>query len=128
MNLSLIEIESINSIAGTGLYQALNNMIKHNNVKKYKLIISLSDETNAAALQKNSDIIMQSVNQVVQYQLVDINTQKELTSGSFNYSTTYSLGFTEYANYIHSQNTIDNLTQDAAKEIISRLIIYFAKL
>lgn len=123
--LSAIEIDSINSIAGAEFSYYLSNMIRSKANIKYLLKVQFHNLSLPIIIGKNSDIFRQSINQLVTYQLLDINTHQELTSGKFKHLLFYNLDYTTYAAYVVSKNAIENLTKSAAEELYKRLILYF---
>ena len=124
--LELIEIEPIESIAGTKFYQHLSDILPRSHSAKYLLKVQFGYGSVPLAIQKNSDVLRQTVSQQVTYQLLDKETNKELTHGQFKNTSSYSTTFSPYATYVESEITLENLSQYAAEEVRTRLILYFA--
>lgn len=127
--LNAIEVEQINSIEGAEFLYHLSNILpKDTSLRaKYLLKISLSTTKLPSVIQKNSDVLWEIINQIVQYRLIDINTGKEVTSGRFSHKTSYNINSLVYSSYVESETANQDLTKQAAEEIIARLIVYFEK-
>jgi hypothetical protein len=124
--LSSIQIEPIASVAGSELYHDLSIYFPLKENPKYLLRVTLSYESRAQAIQKNSTIFREIIYQTTNYRLLDINTMQEVTSGSFVLSSSYNTSFSPYGSYTEHQQTNINLAHYTAEQIRQRLILYFS--
>lgn len=124
-SLSQIEIKPISSIAGAELYHSLHSFFRSSKDTKYLLHIKIIASGYPIAIDKSSDMLRESVNQNISYQLIDKTSSKVLTSGQFNNCSSYSTNFSPYANYVEKEKSSEILTKYAAEEIRTRLILYF---
>jgi hypothetical protein len=125
--LGAIDIEPITSIAGAECYYYLASILPRTTKvpAKYLLKIIFISTFSPGTIQKNSDILREAISQSVSYQLLDISTHKEITSGHFNNITSSDSFSTPYGSEIESQKTLEDFTRHAADEVRERLILYF---
>ncbi len=125
--LSAIEVEPIDTVAGAEFYYTLTNLLpKTHMVKaKYLLKVSFSNTTTMEILSKSSDVSRELLSQIVYYKLIDIGSGKVLTSGKFRHMTSYGITSTAYTSYIEHERTEEDLTREAATELLERIILYF---
>lgn len=126
-NLEAIKIEPITTIEGTEFYHRLTSILPQKTKTKYILKVELAGTTMPATIEKNSNVLREYINQLVKYQLIDIENQKILIKEKFYQSTSYNAIFTPYASSIEKDKTGIDLTYAAAEEIRSRLILYFTR-
>jgi len=124
-NLNSIEIEPINSIEGAEFYHHLSNLLPKSYNTRYILKVQFSTRDSPLVIQKNADILRQTISQLIKYQLFDKMTSKELISGQFRLLSSYNAASSSYITYTESEKTLENLTKLAAEEIRTRLILYF---
>lgn len=124
-NLHSIEIEPIESIEGAEFYQHLVNLFPSRQKADYILKVQFHCLSSPLIIQKNANIIRQTVNQLVKYKLLDKKTNKELTSGQFKLLSSYNSNSASYTTHMESERTYENLTKLGAEEIRTRLILYF---
>ncbi len=125
--LSAIEIESIDSIEAAEFCYYLSNILPRSTVvtTKYLLKVKFTNKNLPFILQKNSDVLRETVSQTIQYSLVDIITNQEVTSGTFRHITSYSTASSPYHSYVDNMKALEDLTKQGADEILGRLILYF---
>lgn len=125
--LNCIEVEEINSIEGSEFLYHLSNILPRNRLidAKYLLKVKFLNSKLPSVIQKNSDVLWEIINQNVQYQLINIETGKKVTTGKFTHTNSYNIGSIVYSNYISSETASDDLTRQAAEEIFARLVIHF---
>jgi hypothetical protein len=124
--LGLIEVEPIESIDGAEFCYHLSQIMPNSHSPKYLLKVQFSGTNVPLAMQKNSEVLRQTINQQIHYKLIDKETNKEITSGQFKNISSYSTTTSPYATYVDSEMASKNLSKQAAEEIRSRLILYFA--
>jgi hypothetical protein len=124
-DLSAIEVESINTIEGAEFYQNLVEILPASQKIKYILKVQFQYVSSPLVIQKNADILRQTVSQLVKYQLLEKETNKQLTSGQFKLLSSYNSHYSAYKTHIESEKTSTNLTKLGAEEIRTRLILYF---
>lgn len=124
--LSLIEPDAIDSIYGAEYYDAIMRLLRPGSETKYKLITKLTYGKAVAVLQPNSDVIRERIVLKTEYILKDKMTDKEITSGHFTRSLSYSSSFAPYPNTVKDDDTHIILARGAAEEIRNRLMLYFA--
>ncbi len=126
-NLESIEVEPIKTIEGAEFYHRLTNILPQKTTTKYILKVELAGATIPATIEKNSNVLREYINQLVKYQLIDIENQKILIKETFCQSTSYNSIFTPYASSVEKDKTGIDLAYAAAEEIRSRLILYFTR-
>lgn len=124
--LGLIEVEPIESIDGAEFCYHLSQIMPNLQLPKYLLKVQFTATNVPLAMQKNSDVLRQAISQQINYQLIDKATNKEITSGQFKNISSYSTTTSPYATYVDSEMVSKNLSKQAAEEIRSRLILFFA--
>jgi hypothetical protein len=126
-NLESIEVESIKTIEGAEFYHRLTIILPQKTKAKYILKAELAGATTPATIEKNSNVLREYINQLVKYQLVDIESQKVLIKEKFYQSTSYNSIFTPYASSVERDETGIDLAYAAAEEIRRRIILYFTR-
>lgn len=126
-NLESIEVEPIKTIEGSEFYHRLTSILPQKTKAKYILKAELAGATTPATIEKNSNVLREYINQLVIYQLVDIENQKILIKEKFYQSTSYNSIFTPYASSVERDETGIDLAYAAAEEIRSRIILYFTR-
>lgn len=128
--LRAIEIQPINSVEGAEFSYHLTNILPPSEGIKaqYTLKVQFVNQKAPSILQKNSDILREAINQVVSYQLIDLQSNKAVASGKFNHLTSYSMDSAAYSSYMIGEGELELLTKQAAEEILKRLILYFTKI
>lgn len=127
--LSSIEIEPIASIEGAEFCYYLSSILPRSTTAttKYLLKVKFTNKRLPLILQKNSDVLREAISQTVQYRLVDIITNREVTTGTFSHITSYSTAALPYHSYIDEEVALKDLTKQGADDILARLILYFKR-
>ncbi len=125
--LNAIDVEPIRSVDGAEFYHRLVSILPQTTKAQYLLRAQFSNISMPATIEKNSNVLRESINQFVKYQLIDIKTNKILISEKFYQTTSYNTIFMPYASDVEREETQIELAHQAAEEIRSRLILYFAK-
>ncbi|MDR0296821.1 MAG: hypothetical protein LBH67_02470 [Rickettsia sp.] len=123
--LSTIEVEPIESIEGAEFCYYLSSILPKSTTTKYLLKVKFTNKNLPFILQKNSDVLREAVSQTIQYSLVDIITNQQVTSGTFRHITSYSTASSPYHSYVDNMKALEDLTKLGADEILGRLILYF---
>ncbi len=125
--LNIIEIEPVQSIHGAQFCYHLSTLLpKSTTIKaKYLLKVSFTSVTFPAIIQKNSDLLRETVVQTVSYKLIDIISNRVLTSGQFKNVTSYDTASLPYRDYMNRETSLEHLVKQAADMLQSRLILYF---
>lgn len=123
--LSSIEITPISSIDGTYFYNHLKSILPPSTAPKYILNTTLSFSKSYNIIQPNSDILRETQNISVNYQLIDKQTLKVVSGGNFIKMNSYSVNFTLYSNTVLRQESIAILAENAAEEVRNRLMMFF---
>lgn len=126
-HLSHIQVEPITSIAGAELYHNLLNLFPLSNNPKYLLRIKFKPSVSLSAIDKSAVVLRESVDEIVEYKLLDKATGKVLDYGTFNNNLSYSKNLSAYTSYVEEEKSLENLTRYAAEEIRIRLMLYFEK-
>jgi len=124
-NLHEIEIESISSIEGTDFYNHMQNLIQNSSGSKYLLKVSLSYSSVPSIIQKNAEILRETESLKTTYRLIEKDSDKVLTSGSFSKISSYSTTFSPYSNSTLKQTTRSDLARVVAEDIRNRLVLFF---
>lgn len=123
--LQSIEVAPISSPEGADFYNHLKNILPVAQNVKYTLETKLSYQKDYSIIQKNSDVLRESVTVRVSYKLLDSNTQKLITSGHFSRLSSFSTNFSPYSNQTSQQETQKSLAIMSAEEIRNRIILFF---
>lgn len=124
-NLSAIAISTENSIEAAELNHYLYTLLPKSGVDKYKLNIYVSSNVAPDIIQKNSNIVSENVNQIISYNLIDINSGLTLVADQFTQSASYNSTYDPYRSSTELEYTKINLAKYGAEEIRKRLILYF---
>lgn len=125
-SLASIEVVPVQNVEGTYFYNHLKNLLPPEKDAKYTLNASLSFSRSYNIIQRNSDILRETQTVTVSWRLSERNSSKILTSGSFTRMNSYSTDQLLYSNAIARQESLNMLAENAAEEIMNRLIIFFA--
>lgn len=125
-----IAIEAVNSIEGAELVYHLSYLLpRQSGTKvKYLLKIEFANKRLPSVIQKNSDTLREMIEQIVNYKLVDVQSDKVVTAGQFNHISTYSIDSAVYSSYTLGELELEQLTKRAAEEILARLILHFKRI
>ncbi|ABV74588.1 hypothetical protein A1C_01350 [Rickettsia akari str. Hartford] len=126
-DLEAIKVEPIRTIEGAEFYHRLTSILPQKAKAKYLLKAELIATTMPATIEKNTNVLMEYINKLVRYKLIDIESQKVLIAEKFYQNTSYNALFTPYATNVEGDETGIDLAYQAAEEIRSRLILYFTR-
>ena len=124
--LSSVEITPIATIEGASFYNYIKSIFPPEKNTRYILNTTLSFTRAYNIIQPNSDIFREVQNITVTYQLIDKQSLKILTKGSFVKMNSYSVNFLLYANTVLRQETTSDLAENAAEEVRNRLLMFFS--
>lgn len=124
-DLSFIEITPISSIEGTYFYNHLKALLPPSKDTKYVLTSTLAFSQSYNIIQANADILRETQNISVSYQLIDKNSLQIVTSGNFTKMNSYSVNFSLYSNTALRQDSTNLLAENAAEEVRNRLMLFF---
>jgi len=127
-SLRLVKIQPINSVEGAEFFNSfLNRSIKHNNEldHRYLLECNLNIDKHYNIIQRNSDILRNTITLTVHYKLIDRNTEAILLNSKFSRFSAYNTASLPYNNYASEKNIINNLASFAAEEMLNRLVHFF---
>lgn len=124
-SLYAIELDQPNSISEAEFYHHLADILPRKLPAKYLLKAQFNYSSTPIALQKNSDILRQTINNITNYQLLDIKTGKEVTAGHFRTISSYNAALSPFAAYVENQAALENMMKQVAEEMRLRLILYF---
>ncbi|MBU6184614.1 MAG: hypothetical protein KGO98_05060 [Rickettsiales bacterium] len=125
--LSFVEINPIRTIEGTNFYNHLKSIFPPAKESLYVLNTALSFNRSYNVIQSNSDILRETQNIKVTYQLIDKKDLKVLTYGTFSKMSSYSTNFSLYSNSVIRQDSMSDLAENAAEEVRNRLLMFFSK-
>lgn len=122
--LQKIELSPINSVEGAEFYNQLRNIFPHSLTSDYRLESHLSFSQAFTILQKNSDVLRETLKVQVTYSLREKATDSVITSGAFSRLSSYNTTFSPYNNAIKKQDILKNMAIASAEEVRSRIILY----
>ncbi len=127
--LSSIELGTAQNLYEAKLYNRLSDLlINVNPHKKYKLYLEKGKyNIEPTIIKKDADVKQISVKYNIDYKLVDMLTNKLLTSGSSSIEGSYQILDSAYDSYICEEQLRYDLADKTAGEIFKSLIIYFNK-
>lgn len=126
--LESIIIEPSPSIQGAEFYHRLVSILPHLREAKYLLKIQFLDIRNIpTTMGKSSDVLRNTINQIIQYQLIETSTNKILVSDKFDQSISYNTILKPYAVSVERDKTEIDLAYQVAEELRNRLILYFTQ-
>ena len=125
--LAFVEITPIRTIEGTAFYNHLKSILPPAKESFYVLNTTLSFSNSYNVIQSNSDILRETQNITVTYQLIDKKDLKVLTQGNFSKMSSYSTNFSLYSNSVIRQDSMVDLAENAAEEVRNRLLMFFSK-
>jgi len=125
--LTFVEITPIRTIEGTNFYNHLKSIFPSAKKSLYVLNTTLSFNRSYNIIQSNSDILRETQNITVVYQLIDKKDLTVLTQGSFSKMSSYSTNFSLYSNSVIRHDSTVNLAENAAEEVRNRLLMFFSK-
>ena len=121
-----IEVAPIDTVEGAHFYEHLKTLFPAEKEPQYILNTSLAFSRSYNIIMPNSDILRETQNIAVSYQLLDKKSLKTLTYGNFKKMSSYSINFSLYSNSILRQESAIILTENAAEEVRNRLLTFFA--
>jgi hypothetical protein len=125
--LTFVEITPMRTIEGTNFYNHLKSIFPSAKKSLYVLNTTLSFSSSYNVIQSNSDILRETQNINVTYQLIDKKDLKVLTYGTFSKMSSYSTNFSLYSNSVIRQDSMSDLAENAAEEVRNRLLMFFSK-
>jgi len=125
--LTFVEITPMRTIEGTNFYNHLKSIFPSAKKSLYVLNTKLSFSNSYNVIQSNSDILRETQNITVTYQLIDKKDLKVLTQGNFSKMSSYSTNFSLYSNSVIRQDSMVDLAENAAEEVRNRLLMFFSK-
>ena len=93
--------------------------------KKYKLETKFEFISSALAIQRDSDVIRDSVILNVKFTLHDLQQDKLIYDNNFRLMSSFNTTYNAFSSHIEEERIKSNLARNAAEEIVNRLIIYF---
>ena len=125
--LSSVEIAPIATVEGASFYNHIKSIFPPEKNTRYILNTTLSFLRSYNILQSNSDILREVQNITVTYQLLDKQSLKILTTGSFVKMDSYNVNSLLYSNTVLRQEAVSGLAEDAAEEVRNRLVMFLVK-
>lgn len=119
-----VYIEPIDSVDGVHYYNHLKNIFPPHKTPKYKLETEISYEKDYSIIQKNSDVLREFVTILVEYKLIEYETEKIITSNKFSRLISFGTNFSPYSNQINQRDTQKMLAIMAAEEVRDRIILF----
>lgn len=123
--LEKINIEPLDTIAGSEYYEAIYDLLRPGRETKYKLLTTLNFSKGISVLLPNSDILHEKITAEVQYHLILNDAGVELTSGNIRKTLSYSTTFAPYTNNVRAEDATLKLARHVAEEVRNRLLFYF---
>lgn len=123
--LQQIYIEPANSIADSGYYEAMQDLLQPGKETKYVLITTLRFDKGISVLLPNSDVLHEKVTVYADYHLTSKDTGNIITSGSVTRALSYSTTFAPYTNYVRSEDSSIKAARSIAEAIRNKLLFYF---
>ena len=97
-------------------------------IEKYNLKISVSYNTASMGIMKDSQITRYRITAILDYTLLDAETQKKLDIGNISLNGSYDSANSDYANYVANRHVSDNLIKELASYLQRRLSLVIADL
>ena len=123
--LSSIEIEEVETIESSDLYDNISKLFGASHDTKYTLKLKLTDTVAPLLITGQANVVKQNITQLCDYSLMDKSTGEVVTKGKIRLVGSYSSTDTPYASYTHEKYTRKSITQTAAEELRMRLMLYF---
>ena len=123
--LSSIEIEEVETIENSDLYDNISKLFGTSNDTQYILKLKLTDTVAPLLITGQANVLKQNVTQICEYSLVDKSTGEILTKGKIRLVGSYDSSGTPYESYTHEKYTKKSITQTASEELRMRLMLYF---
>jgi hypothetical protein len=121
-----INIANLSSTESADFYNYIRNLLpKQKKQEKYRLDIILSYTKAHSVIQSNSDTLRDIQTLKTTYNLIELNTSKLITQGSFTKINSYSTSFSPYSNISLEQESRTNLAQTSAEGVYNRLLLFF---
>lgn len=124
-DLRKIQVEPINSIAGSEYYEAMQDLLQPASETEYILTTTLRFDKGISVLLPNSDVLHEKVTVYADYNLISKDTGNIITSGSVKRALSYSTTFAPYTNYVRSEDSLIKAVRYVAEEIRNKLLFYF---
>ncbi len=109
------------------LFNAMNAQGLPPSSPLYQLNISPASYEQDVAVELNTNVSRRNYVLMVQFVLVDLQTNKPLFSGNSRSSSSYNRFESEYANLSASQGAMKRASQAVADDIKTQLAVYFTR-
>jgi LPS-assembly lipoprotein len=127
-SLQSIKITPINGRLGQLLTNALIEDIYKTaeiyNVK-YELSLTVDEETSRHGYNQDRSTTRESYSQTVNFKLINIENQKELTTGVAVARTSYDVAQSDFSNFKAKQDALERMVNETSQSITRKLSVYF---
>lgn len=83
----------------------------------YELNLKVNHELTEQGILKNDQTTRYRVKLTLNFQLIDIETKKEVESGSLNLYSSYDVAYSEFMNYISERTVSDNILRELSEDL-----------
>ena len=92
---------------------------------KYELFLDVSEEVNVYGFNQDRSTTRESYAQTINYRLVDIDTQEEVTSGVAIARTSYDVVQSDFSNFSAKQDAVERMVDEISQNITRKLAVFF---
>lgn len=127
--LAFIELDEPKNLSESELFEHIDNLIRKqdNNEKKYLLKITITNNSFPVSISKNSDILRNGINFIVNYKLIDKKTQTVISQKNTRLVSSYDTIEGAFMSYVANEKINNNLLKLAAEQIVNDIAIKFYK-
>ena len=123
--LSLVKLEEIKSPLGAEFCYHMERFLRTSPDYKYLLKVKFDSRLTPILIQKNADVLRQSINHKIEYELSDAKTSQIVTRGIFFYDTSYNAISRPYGTFVEEEHIRLNVMKYIAEELYLRLALFF---
>ena len=125
--MSLIELQEIQSIDEAKLYHRLSNILNTGSEPLYSLQFQIYYHQDDIGISKKFDVIRKGITQVINFQLVRKSDEKLLLKKTIIMRSSYSLVSDAMISYAQLSSNKNFLAISGAEKIKAHLILYFKR-
>ena len=124
--LSAVSVDAIEGKSGWLMRNALNDRLgaAGTTAARYRLAIKLDDQIEGFGVRANDTITRERRTLRARYQLIDLATGKTVLDATAGSDAGIDVVSSEYATIAGENTALENLTQEVAEQIVTRLSLF----
>lgn len=122
--LSAVEIAPIEGKAGWLMRNALDDRLRGNGERTFRLVVALDDEIEGFGVRTDDAVTRERRTLRARYQLIDLSLGTVVLDASAGSDAGIDIVSSEYATIAAEDTALENLTNAVADQIVARIALY----